>query len=236
MDFRKLYYSLADLLLPRMCNGCGCRLALGEELVCTKCMLTMPVEHKHDWRYNWHANDWAGHEGLAGVGAYTRYTHDGIAAHIIHNLKYYRHTALGPWMGRLAAQQLRATGLFDGAEAIVPLPLAPQRYRRRGFNQSELIAQGMAEVLQLPIVTTLLRRTGAFESQTHFSYAQRLENAREAFALNPDVHPDEYAGRHFILVDDVMTTGATMLSAITAIEQIPDARFTAFCWAWVYKS
>lgn len=227
--------SLLDLLMPRTCASCGCRLALDEVHVCAACMLSLPIETNHDWHHNLHTAKWADHEGVVAAGAFTRYTHNGIAAHIIHSLKYYRRPALGQWMGQLAARQLQPTGLFDGIDAIVPLPLAPQRHRRRGFNQGELIAQGMAEELHLPVQTGLLRRTGAFESQTHFSYAERLENAKDAFSLANGLNTDALSGHHFLLVDDVITTGATMLSAITALEQIPDVRFTAFGWAWVNR-
>ncbi|MBQ9285009.1 MAG: ComF family protein [Bacteroidaceae bacterium] len=233
MSFARLYHSTIDLLFPLTCGGCGCRLALDEDQVCAECLLKLPLEINRSWQHNRRIAEWSDHDGVVGVGAFTRYTHDAISAHIIHSLKYYRRTALGQWMGRLAAQQLRASGLFDGVDAIVPLPLAPRRHRRRGFNQSVLIAQGMAAELGLPVLTGLLRRTGGFESQTRFTYHQRLENMKGAFALADGVDPIAMSGRHFLLVDDVITTGATMLSAITALEQIPAARFTAFGWAWV---
>ena len=230
---RRLYLSILDLLAPRTCGGCGCRLTLDEQQVCVSCQLTLPRESSHDWLNNRRMAEWVAHEAVVAAGAFARYSQGNIAAHIVHSLKYYRRTGIAQWMGRTAAQELRPTGLFDGVDAILPLPLSPRRHRRRGFNQSELIANVMAAELELPVLTGLLKRTGAFTSQTRFTYAERLENASHAFALADGLDITAYAGRHLLLVDDVITTGATMLSAITALEAIPDIRLTVFGWSWV---
>lgn len=228
--------SVADLLLPRTCCGCGARLAGGEKLVCAQCRLTLPLEPNLNWEQNSKIAAWSQHKAVVRAGAFTRYSHGGIAAHIIHSLKYHRRVEVGEWMGRTAAQRLRDTGLFEGASAIVPLPLNARRLRQRGFNQAELIARGMAEELHLPVLTTLLCRPRDQESQTHFTYAERLHNAQGVFELADTALAKSMEGCTLILVDDVITTGTTMLSAIEALETINGIRLIAFAWSWVKKT
>ena len=178
-------------------------------------------------------NQWADHERLERIGALMRYEHGNVAAHIIHALKYYRHFELGPWMGRMAVERLVESGLFEGVDALLPLPLTRARRRFRGFNQAEYIACGMAEVLGIPVLTRTLRRVAERESQTHFTLNQRLQNARHVFELQ---EADGLEGRHVMLVDDVMTTGTTLLGALEVMEQLPDVRISCFAWAWVMLS
>ncbi len=233
MSLLRLFHSTLDLLLPRICDSCGCRLALDEQFVCAECLLNLPREVNHDWRHNQRMAEWSGHKALLQAAAFTRYIRGGRTAHIIHNLKYNSHVELGPWMGQLAARQLRDTGLFDDVDAIVPLPLTRKRKYKRGFNQAELIANGIAQEVHLPVLTSVLRRTVDRESQTHFAYEQRIINAQGIFDIADQNQADSLCGKHVMLVDDVITTGTTMLSAIQALEQIPDIRLTAFGWAWV---
>lgn len=228
-----LLRSLQDLFFPRLCAGCGQHLALGEKLVCVHCQMCLPLETNHDWTGNWRVNQWATHEHLERIGALTRYCRRNAAANIVHALKYQRIHALGSWMGQVAVHLLSDTGLFDGVDALVPLPITPARRHYRGFNQSELIAQGMSEALGLPVLPEALRRTIDRESQTHFTTQQRRQNAVNVFQLGIT---DGLDAKHLMLVDDVMTTGTTMLSALTTLEQLPDIRISCFAWAWVPRS
>lgn len=228
-----LYRSLADLLMPRLCCGCGQRLALDEQLVCAGCQMALPLETNHDWAYNQRMNRWAAHKRLVRMGALTRYEHGNIAANIIHELKYHRRPELGLWMGRVAVAMLGDTGLYEGVDALVPLPLTRARKRFRGFNQSEQIAKGMGEALGIPVLTNVLRRTVERESQTHFSLHDRLENAQRVFDVD---EVDKLDNQHIMLVDDVMTTGTTMLGAVEVLEERTDVRLSCFTWAWVTLS
>lgn len=228
---REWIRSLTDLLFPRLCCGCGERLALGEQLVCSRCQLSLPLETNHDWDFNRRKALWIDHERLVRMGALTRYQRGNVASELVRSLKFRRHYLLGEWMGRTAVQLLRHTNLFEGVEVLVPIPLTRQRRFLRGFNQAEAIARGMASELGIPVRTDVLRRIYDRESQTHFTLAQRLENADHVFALQSD---SDLAQRHVMVVDDVMTTGTTMLGAIEALEAVPTVRISTFVFAWVY--
>lgn len=221
--------SLLELLFPRNCCGCGTRLAKDERFACPSCMLRLSREKDYDWRTNQRILLWREHETLQRVGAFTRYRRKGVTANFIHQLKYFRHYELGTWMGRMAAKELVDTGLFEGVEVLVPLPLTSRRQQWRGFNQAEEIAKGMAEVLGIAVRTDVLKRVVERTSQTHFTLEQRKTHLGQVFSLDD---PEALSGRHVMLVDDVMTTGATMLAAIQAIEQTRDIKLSAFAWAW----
>ena len=223
--------SLLDFFFPRFCAGCGQPLAHDEQWLCSSCILGLPWEYQHEWERSWPMTFVYRHPTLQRAGALLRYTRGNIAAHIIHQLKYHHHYELGQWMGRLAVRQLQDTGLFDGVDTIVPIPLAKSRRRSRGFNQTEIIAQGMADELKIVVHTHALRRIRDNESQTHFRFQDRLRNAVDIFDLDEQSAQD-LAGHHVMVIDDVMTTGRTMFSAIEQLERIQDIRITIFAWAW----
>lgn len=229
--FKRLGQEMIDLLLPRECPCCGQRLTIDEQVVCAECLMRLPWETKHDWTHNPRMVIRDGHPSLQRIGALMRYQRGNAASQIIRQLKFHHRPDLGLWMGRLAAKQLQASGLFDGVEVLVPIPLSRIHLFTRGFNQSEWIARGMAEALGITIRTDVLKRRKGHESQTHFTYEERLKNADNAFKSTAQVQT--LAGHHVMLVDDVITTGATMLNAIRALEKTEGIRLSSFAWAWL---
>jgi len=126
---------------------------------------------------------------------------------VIYNLKYGGRPEQGRQMGMAAARELNGAGFFEGISMIVPVPLAKEKLARRGYNQSEEIARGVAAVTGLPVVTGVVERIRDTESQTRKTDLQRVENVEGAFRLT---RPDRVAGRHVLIVDDVVTTGSTV--------------------------
>lgn len=229
--FKRLGQEIIDLLLPRECPCCGQRLTIDERIVCAECMMRLPWETKLDWTHNPRMVMSEEHPCLQRIGALMRYHRGNTASQIIHQLKFHHRPDLGPWMGRLAVKRLQASGLFEGVEVLVPIPLSRTHLYSRGFNQSEWIARGIAEALGIEMRTDVLRRRKGHESQTHFTYEERLKNADNAFERTAQAQT--LAGRHVMLVDDVITTGATMLNAIQALEKIDGIRLSSFAWAWL---
>lgn len=222
-----------DLLLPRMCAGCGRHLALTETHVCPHCVMLLDRVTDWDWRNNRRALLWREHRALWHVGAFAFFRRGGIVANMVHTLKYHGQHHLGVWMGRLAATELRQSGLFDEVELLIPVPLTRRRRMHRGFNQAERIAAGMSEVLGIPVDEHVLRRRLERTSQTHFTLKQRMSNVQNAFVLRPEA-AQRLAGHHVMVVDDVMTTGATLLSTLQALEGVPGVKVSVFAWAWVH--
>ena len=130
-------------------------------------------------------------------------------ANIIYQLKYKDHPEIGPLMGRMVATELKRDDFFDGIDGIVPVPLTKERLRQRGYNQSEEIAKGVSEITGLPINKDVVKRMVFKGSQTRRSRWDRQENVEYAFKL---IHGEPIAGKHLLIVDDVVTTGATIIA------------------------
>ena len=222
---------LADLFFPRFCLGCGERLSVDEQLVCPSCTGKL-FRLRLDWKDNFRLEPWFAILPVDRVVGFTLFKHGGLAATLVHQLKYRSHPDLGRWMGRLAASELTVTGAFEGVDMLVPIPLTRRRFRQRGYNQAEQIALGISAVTGIPVRTDVLKRVVNRESQTRLDREQRMANAAGVFVL---ADAASLPGRHVMLVDDVMTTGTTMDSAILQLKDVPDIRISVFAWAWTME-
>lgn len=226
----KLIRSLENLLFPRYCAGCGIRLALCEALVCPSCTLRMEREQICDWSLTPMIKNFAATGCVPRCGNFVRFRRHSIVANIVHNLKYYRQHQLGAWMGYLAATELAETHLFDDIDLLIPIPLSLRRRLQRGYNQSALIAQGISEVIHIPVRDDLLLRPTTGESQTHFTIIERMQRGMKMFRLAPNADVI-LSGLHIMLVDDVLTTGTTMRAAIEVLSAVPSITIVPFAWS-----
>ena len=209
------WHRLIQLVAPQPCLVCGARLAVGEEVVCTTCNLHLPRTYFAADDYdNIMARRFWGRIPIERAAALFYYEAGSEVSRIIHALKYHDQPEVGTFMGRMAAEEFAAEGFFEGVDLVVPVPLAPKRRRQRGYNQSEEIAKGVAEATGLPVVANAVERVVATETQTHKSLRQRMENVEGAFRLTgkADLH-----GAHVLVVDDVVTSGATVCSCVEAM-------------------
>lgn len=220
----ELWSDLAALLFPPHCAVCGRSLAPGERTICTFCRTTAPLTGY--WREldNPVARRCWGLVPVERASGFLFFVHGSGWRRLIHGFKYRGawRTArdLGAWYGRC----LRESGLYGDVEAVVPLPLHPWKLCRRGYNQSEYIAEGIAAQLGVGVDRRSVRRTRNTPSQALKPRSERAGNVEGAFAVR---HPERLAGRHVLLVDDVMTTGATLLACAEAIRAaVPDCRIS----------
>lgn len=160
--------------------------------------------------------------------AYLYYYKEGQYSSLIHHLKYHDHPEVGTYLGRLAATELRESGFFDGIDLIIPVPLSRKRYRQRGYNQSDYIAQGISEVTHIALRTDCLVRTVDTDTQTHKSQEERWKNTEGIFQV---VNPEVLKGKHLLLIDDVATTGATLHACASALLTLPGVRISIFALA-----
>lgn len=163
------------------------------------------------------------------VVGFTLFKQGGLAATLVHQLKYNGHPDLGVWMGHLAAVELSDTDAFRDVDMLVPIPLTRRRFRQRGYNQAERIAAGISAATGIPVRTDVLERVANRESQTHLDRDQRMLNTEDVFCLK---RPDLVEGHHVMLIDDVMTTGTTMDGAIRQLKDVPHISISVFAWAW----
>jgi ComF family protein len=144
--------------------------------------------------------------------------------HLIHELKYKGNKEAGVFLGQQLGETIKDAPLFQGIDYLIPVPLHPKRERQRGYNQSLMIAQGIHEVTGIPIGDKYLVRGIYTETQTHKTAEERFKNVKDIF----EVHfADELKGKHVLLIDDVLTTGATLESCAHQLEAIPGITISA---------
>ncbi len=215
---------LIDLLSPRRCLGCQERLSPNEGLLCSSC-----AQHLSLTRFSQNPVDnplarlfW-GIVPIERAAALFYYEPATLSASVIHSVKYFGRSDVAEQLGRLMADDCAAYGFFEGIDGLVPVPLTKGRYRHRGYNQSELIARGMADVTHLPVYHRALERVSFMGSQTRLNIIERRENVEHAFRL---CQADGLRGKHLLLVDDVVTTGSTLMACATVLLQIPEVRIS----------
>jgi ComF family protein len=215
---------LLDLISPRLCVVCGERLAVTEETLCSKCYLHLPrTDFGRDLYENVMAKLFWGQIAIEKVTALFYYEPHAETANILYELKYKNHPEIGEVMGRLMARELQVSGFFDGIDGIVPVPLAKKRLRQRGYNQSEEIALGVSEVTGLPVCQEVVCRQVFQGRQTSKGRWERNENVAHVFEI---LDPEAIRGKHLLIVDDVVTTGATVIACAQELLKASDVRLS----------
>ncbi|WP_394706823.1 ComF family protein [uncultured Bacteroides sp.] len=206
--------SFFNILFPRSCVVCNGVLVKGEESICTMCNSRMPRTNYHLQAGNEVEQRFWGKVEIERATSYFFYTKGSDYRHILFKLKYHGYRELGEVMGRYMAKELLASGFFQEIDLIIPVPLHSKRKRSRGYNQSEWIASGLSHATGIPMDLDSLKRVVASNTQTRKSVFERWENVKDVFQV---ACPDNMQGKHILLVDDVLTTGATLLSCATIL-------------------
>jgi ComF family protein len=203
-----------DLIFPRNCILCGRTLFDHENCLCSICVGLLPRTSYH---LRSEENDLTSKvKGLSEIGrvmAFLKFTKSGNSQKLLHELKYRNKSDLARELGKLYGKILFDSGFKSTWNQIVPVPLHLLKQQRRGYNQSEQFAIGLSKVLEIPVVIAL-ERTKFTETQTKKSRLQRLNNVEEVFGLTKDLSIDN---KSVMLVDDVMTTGATLCACANVL-------------------
>lgn len=208
MNFvNRIFLDLIGLLFPELCNGCGNSIYHGESFLCSKCLFTIPYTDYHLYPENKVAKQFWGRVPVHAAMALLYFKKEGKVQNIIHNLKYKGQTGLGIKLGEMIGERLNSAPDYANIDLIVPVPLHKNKERSRGYNQSQLIASGISVVLNVNVNPDLLIRTVTTDTQTKKGRYMRFENMRTVFSVK---NREDLAGKHILLVDDVITTGATL--------------------------
>ncbi len=215
---------LLDLLSPRLCVACGQRLSPEESVLCPHCMFELPYTDHPDHPYdNYMTKLFWGHFPIEKAVAMFFYEPKSKASEIIYSMKYYGRPETAESMGRIFARQLQATSFFTDINGLVPLPLTRKRKRQRGYNQAEEIAVGIGKETGIPIYNKVLKRDSFSISQTRLNILQRRENVENAFRLT---HGETIAHKHLLLIDDVVTTGSTVIACAQQLMKADDVKIS----------
>lgn len=225
---------LLELIAPRLCVMCGKRLSIGEEYVCGACQLHIPRTFFHFHPIdNIMAQMFWGQMPVERAAAMFLFQPQSVSSKIIYDMKYHNNQDLGVVMGRMMAREALPSGFFEGIDMIVPVPLASDRMRQRGYNQSEMLARGISDVSGIEMSTQIVARKEFRQSQTHLSRQERMENVDGQFVLT--ANSEDLAGKHILIVDDVATTGATIITCATAMKEIQGIRFSVMTLAFTHS-
>ncbi len=195
-----------DFCFPRYCLLCSERLSIHEHALCVGCLGRLPRTSAHNVAQNRIEQMFWGVLPIERATSLLYYS-AAETRKIIHYTKYHSRPTVGEYIAYTLTKEIVASGFFDGIDMIIPMPIHWHRRLSRGYNQSEYIARGISRATGLPIQTRAVSRTVDTESQTRLSAIGRRDNMTKAFSLT---HPELVEGRHLLIVDDVITTGATI--------------------------
>lgn len=217
MTFRDWLHSILNLFYPRVCAACGESLLKDEETVCLKCRYLLPKTGYELNPDNPLAQTFYGRVKFHAVTACFFFAKSGKVQHLIHELKYKGNKEAGVFLGQQLGETIKDASLFQGIDYLIPVPLHPKREKQRGYNQSLMIAKGINEVTGIPIGDKYLIRAVNTATQTKKSAEERYKNVKDIFEVR---FPEELEGKHVLLIDDVLTTGATLESCAHQLENI----------------
>ncbi len=213
---------IIDTIAPARCVVCGRRLDYADKLICDWCNAGLPRTRNWLEPYdNSMIHIYWGQIRIEKCAAMFYYNRFSKYARIIKDFKYHGQPEHARQFGAIMAREIEPCGFFDGIDGIMPLPLARNRERKRGYNQCRELARGLCEVTMLPMIDHVVRR-GKFEtSQTHLNRYDRFENVKGLFQV---VNPAALRDHHVLLVDDVATTGASIISCAQAMQSVSNVK------------
>lgn len=206
LSVKEIKDSLLQWVFPHICSGCGTDIISQESSLCMRCIDALP-ETNFEWH---HANPvekrfWGRIEIKQATAQYY-FTRESLMQHLMHQFKYKRNRELGFQLGKIMGESMKKSGRFP-ADALIPLPLFPAKEKRRGYNQATVLCEGMSESLALPVLKDTIIRSQHTETQTKKGRIERWQNMEGKFVL---MNPQAVQNKHLLLVDDVITTGATL--------------------------
>ncbi len=223
-----MFKHLLDLFFPEVCNGCKSILMPHEKIICTYCRHNAPLTNHHLIKENEAFKKFYGRIPIEHASAFLYFHKKGIVQELIHNLKYKGRQEIGTLLGSWYSQNLKDTLRHLEAHEIIPVPLHKKKYRERGYNQVTTFGKILSEDLNLKFNDTLLFRKKYSSTQSKKNLLGRTESIEDLFEV---CYSDTDHNKHFILVDDVITTGATLEACSKAILKIPGSKVSIVCMA-----
>lgn len=219
---KKYGADLFGLFYPNICLACKTNLLNGEQIICYRCESELPKTGHWNTPSNALINRFAGRVNIEGAAAMFYFNKGGSVQHLLHQLKYAGRQDVGEYIGKGLGHKLKSEGaVISNIDIVVPVPLHFKKLRKRGYNQCDPFAKGIAEILEVPFSDSALERKHENVSQTGKNRFERWENVAEIFAV---AEPGKLQGKHVLLVDDVVTTGATAEACLQTILKINNTR------------
>lgn len=236
------WQAILEVLFPACCTACGEKLLHEEQSICSSCLSSIVrTEHAQlpdngiDMLFKnliQSQRKIIHYERGAAFGYYNR-ERGKVLRSLIEHGKFGRHTNPNTFyiLGREAAHEYVGSALLEDIDLLVPIPLHPRRIRQRGFNQAEYICKGLHDITNIPIDTSHLVRIRNNPHQSRSTIEQRASNVKDLFTV---YYPEEWKGKHILLVDDVITSGSTMFECMKLLSSIRGCRISVFALGWAH--
>jgi ComF family protein len=206
-----------QLFYPHVCAGCGDDLHGKLQLICFNCMQQLPHTDFAKIPDNQIEHVFYGRAKIQSACSIFYFSKGQIIQQLIHQLKYKGNQEIGIYLGKLMGDQLLNSGRFKNIDAIIPLPMHPDKQRKRGYNQAEVLAKGLSQKINVPVLNDIVVRSKTTTTQTNKQRVERWTNVDGTFIIQKQ---SSIIGKNILLVDDVITTGATLEACTNAILSI----------------
>lgn len=232
LNANKWFTDFSHLFYPHICVGCGSDLLEEHQPVCLHCYSNLPETGFFALQNNPIEKIFYGRLNVSSAAAGYYFTKSAVLQRLIHQLKYNGNRDVGYQLGQWLGLQLKNSGRFTSVDALVPLPLFPDKEKKRGYNQATILCEGMADIIQVPVINNLVERKRFTDTQTKKGRSERWANVEGSFAIN---NTAEMSNKHLLLIDDVITTGATLEACGQAILQAPATQLSIATLAWASR-
>lgn len=198
---------IINLFYPKTCLHCRNHLNKHEDFLCMHCLADLPFTDFTNWENNPMEKTFTGRIPVVESTALLFFRKKGITQHLIHLLKYKGEESVGKFMGDMLGKTMKESTRFKSLDGIIVVPLHPKKQKERGYNQLSLFAETLSKYLNIPVIDDVLIKVKTSETQTLKDRLNRFEKLNEKFKM---INPEHITGKHLLLVDDVITTGATL--------------------------
>ena len=214
---REIVTSFSHLFYPHLCRGCGNDILSKHQLLCWYCLAKLPLTSFAKHPDNPVEKSFWGRINAEAAMSLLYFTPASLVQQLVHQIKYKGQQKLAISLGMMMGREILQSGRFGNIDQIIPLPLFRSREKKRGYNQSALLADGISEIINTPVNQKAISRVKVSATQTHKSREERWQNVEGLFRVNPDSFME---GKNILLVDDVITTGATIDACGTMINRV----------------
>ena len=221
-----IWWDILNLFFPLNCAACGNYLFKSEKVICTSCLFQLPKTNFHLQKENIISDIFIGRVPINTATAFFTFNKGSRYQKLIHKLKYKGQAEIGIELGKHFGSFLMKSEYYQDIDAIVPVPLHPKKKKIRGYNQSEMIAKGMAKSMNSELVVDILIRNIHSESQTRKNKIERWLNVKDVFEIKSS---EKLKNKHILLVDDVITTGATIEACAQKLLRIENIKISIAC-------
>lgn len=229
INTRKWLSDFAHLFYPHTCAGCGSDLLEHDQSICIHCYSQLPETGFASLSVNPIEKIFYGRLDVHSATAGYYFTKSSVLQHLIHQLKYKGRKDVGLQLGKWFGLQLKQSNRFSNLDYLIPLPLFPHKEKKRGYNQAAVLCEGISEIINVPVVKDIVLRKRYTDTQTKKGRSDRWVNVEGSFEVSD---PVVLSNKNLLLVDDVITTGATIEACGFAIKEAADVNLSIAALAW----